>query len=343
MPRFPSTRYQGSKRKLAGWIWENVAPLAFESALDIFGGTGCVAYEFKAAGKRVIYNDMLRFNWNIGLALIQNAAVRLDNADIECVVNPLPGIETYPSFIARTFEGIYFTSEENVWLDRAVFHIDHSLDHPIKQALARFALYQSCITKRPYNLFHRANLYMRQAEVQRSFGNKSSWDKPFEAHFRAFAAEANAAVFDNGQANIALCGDVFDAPTEVDLVYIDPPYINGKGIGVDYYAFYHFLEGLSAYAEWPALIDATSKHRRLKLRPPSPWTNSDRIRGAFADLFDRYRKSILVVSYRGDGIPSHDDLVGLLRRAGRRVIEAHQDQKYVLSTRGSEELLLIAP
>jgi len=35
---FPSTRYQGSKRQLAEWIWENVAYLPFESVLDVFGG-----------------------------------------------------------------------------------------------------------------------------------------------------------------------------------------------------------------------------------------------------------------------------------------------------------------
>ena len=37
---FPSTRYQGSKRKLLEWIWANVANLEFDSVLDLFGGSG---------------------------------------------------------------------------------------------------------------------------------------------------------------------------------------------------------------------------------------------------------------------------------------------------------------
>ena len=37
-----------------------------------------------------------------------------------------------------------------------------------KQALAYFALFQSCIIKRPYNLFHRKNLYVRTKEMKRS-------------------------------------------------------------------------------------------------------------------------------------------------------------------------------
>ena len=60
---FPSTRYQGSKAKLVDWIWEQIADLDFTTCLDAFGGTGAVAYRLKQAGKRVTYNDLLRFNY----------------------------------------------------------------------------------------------------------------------------------------------------------------------------------------------------------------------------------------------------------------------------------------
>src|SRR5690606_25532811 len=119
-------------------------------------------------------------------------------AEIENIMQPQYGI-IYPDFIQRTFKDIYFTDEENAWLDRVVWNLNHLLTSPYKQALARFALFQACIIKRPYNLFHRANLYMRTAKVQRSFGNKTTWDTPFEIHFRNFINEANRAVFDNGQ------------------------------------------------------------------------------------------------------------------------------------------------
>ncbi|MBN1563600.1 MAG: DNA adenine methylase [Anaerolineae bacterium] len=337
---FPSTRYQGSKRKLLEWIWTQVADLEFDSVLDVFGGTGSVSHLFKTARKRIIYNDNLLFNWNIGLALIQNKKTRLSPDDVELIMQENPDM-TYPDFIARTFQGIYFTDEENVWLDRVVYNIDHVLTDPIKQALARFALYQACIVKRPYNLFHRANLYMRQAKVERSFGNKTTWDTPFETHFRAFVAEANAAVFDNGRQNVALHQDALNAPTDADLVYIDPPYISAKGVGVDYHEFYHFLEGLTTYNTWPDQVDYSTKHRRMK-RHASPWYRADEILDAFAAVFARYQQSILVVSYRNDGIPSKTDLIQLLKRYKKRVTEANKSQQYVLSKRHSKELLLIA-
>lgn len=338
---FPSTRYQGSKAKLVDWIWEQIAGLDFDSCLDAFGGTGAVAYRLKRAGKRVTYNDRLRFNHQIGLALIENDNVRLDADQIERLLTPQPAIE-YPRFIRANFHDIYFTDAENAWIDRTLTNI-RRLVNPYQFALAFFALCQACIIKRPYNLFHRKNLYIRFAEVERSFGNKTTWDRPFDEWFRIFANEANGAVFANGRRNQALNFDALDVPGEFDLVYIDPPYISRRGVAVDYRAFYHFLEGMMLYDEWGDHIDRASRHRRLKPQP-SEWTDKARIGAAFDRLFERYRHSTLVVSYRSDGIPSESELVSILKRYKRRVrVEYYGQYKYALSTNSeSDEILLLA-
>ena len=154
--------------------------------------------------------------------------------------------------------------------------------------------------------------------------------------------EANQAIFDNGQRNHALNLDAADVPGEYDLVYIDPPYISKRGVAVDYLDFYHFLEGLTAYDEWHEHIDYKSKHRRLRPRP-SEWTNKNQIHIAFDHLFRRYKESIIVVSYRSDGIPPESTLVSLLKHYKRNVRVEHFGQyKYVLSTDSdSGEFLLI--
>lgn len=338
---FPATRYQGSKRKLVDWIWENVYQLEFQTVLDIFGGTGVVSHMFKNAGKQVTYNDFLAFNFNIGLALIENCDQTLSEDEIELILSHQEHGD-YPDFIQRNFHNIYFTDDENSWLDHVVYHIDHLLDDKYKQALARFALFQACIVKRPYNLFHRANLYMRTAKVERSFGNKTTWDTPFELHFRNFIAEANQAVFDNGHRNTAVRCDALDTPTGADLVYIDPPYLNKKGVGVDYRDFYHFLEGLVQYDYWSEQIDYSSKHRRLK-RETSPWTDPSQIESVFQRLIERHHESILVVSYRDDGIPTKRQLISILKTVKEEVLEAAQPMQYALAHKKSHELLLIAP
>jgi adenine-specific DNA methylase len=338
--RFPSTRYQGSKAKLVDWIWEQIADLNFMTCLDAFGGTGAVSYRLKQEGKRVAYNDLLRFNHYIGLALVENCQVRLSSEEIDWLLQRHSYI-SYPSFVQENFSNIYFTEEENAWIDQTITNI-RQLHDPYKFALAFFALCQACIIKRPYNLFHRKNLYIRLAEVDRSFGNKATWDKPFDQWFRIFAEEANQAVFDNGQRNRALNLDAIDVPEEYDLVYIDTPYISKRGMAVDYLEFYHFLEGLTMYNEWGEHIDRRSKHKRLKPRP-SEWTDKTKIRQAFDRLFERYRNSMLVVSYRSDGIPSEEELVSLLKKYKPNVRVVHFGQyQYVLSTNDeSKEVLLV--
>jgi adenine-specific DNA-methyltransferase len=338
--KFPSTRFQGSKAKLVDWIWEQIAELSFTTCLDAFGGTGSVAYRLKQARKRVTYNDLLRFNYYIGLALIENSQTRLSPKEIDWILQKHPEI-TYPRFIQDTFHDIYFTDEENAWLDRTITNIRQLTDQ-YKFALAFYALAQACIIKRPYNLFHRKNLYMRLAEVDRSFGNKTSWDTPFEEWFRTFAEEANQAVFENDQQNRALNLDALQVPGEHDLVYVDTPYISKRGVGVDYRDFYHFLEGLTMYDEWPSHVDYRSKHRRLK-RQKSEWTDKKQIARAFDCLFERYQESIVVVSYRSDGIPSIPELVSILKRYKANVRVEHFGQyKYALSTNHkSKEVLLI--
>jgi len=338
--KFPSTRYQGSKFKICEWICDKVSDLEFDTYLDAFGGTGSIAYKFKQMGKQVTYNDLLRFNYYIGKALIENDSVKLNKEELDWIFEKHEDIE-YPTFIYDNFHDIYFTDEENKWLDQVITNINH-IENPYKYAIAFFSLCQSCIIKRPYNLFHRKNLYMRLSDVKRSFGNKKTWDKPFENWFTNFVEEANQAIFSNGKKNLALNLDAMDIQGNYDLVYIDTPYISGKGIGVDYHSFYHFLEGLTAYDQWHNHIDYNSKHRRLKPKK-NCWTNKKEIYEAFDKLFDKYKDSILVISYRSDGIPSEDELKSLLEQYKDKVEVSHFGKyKYALSNNSkSKEILFV--
>ncbi len=337
---FPPTRYQGSKRKLCAWIITHLVALDFDSVLDAFGGTGCIAYVLKRLGKRVTYNDLLESNAEMAIALIENDDVTLPGSTIDALIKPRPAVR-YPDFIQKTFEGVYFTDAENAWLDRVCANIG-SMRNRHRRAIAWYALFQSAIIKRPYNLFHRRNLYMRLADVDRSFGNKRTWDRPFEEHFRTLAMRASKAIVKSDGLCCVRNGCALEATGQFDLVYIDPPYINGRGVGVDYAHFYHFLEGMLDYDSWSDRIDWTSRHRRMK-PVPSPWIDRHRIGKAFAQIFAMHRDSIMAVSYRSDGIPSIDELVSMLGRH-KRTVEVHEYARYqyALSTnRRSKEVLLI--
>ena len=336
---FPATRYQGSKLKVLDWIWRGVEHLAFESCLDLFSGTSCVSYLFKVRGKSVASNDYLRFNQVIARALIVNGDTALPCAAARSVLSLL--LPKYDDFIEKTFSGIFFPDTENRWLDRAIQNIDAALTSA-ERDLALFAIYQACLAKRPYNLFHRANLYMRTANVARSFGNKATWEKSFEEHFLAALSEANDAVFDNGKQHSAFSTDFLSVPGTYDMIYMDPPYLNAHGSGVDYLDFYHFLEGVTEYKAWPGKITDRYKHKPYR-RQASPWAHKETILGAFSDALDRYRTSIIVISYRSDGTPSIEQLLDLLSKHGRSNVRVETlAYKYVLAAAQAKEVLIVS-
>lgn len=337
---FPSTRYQGSKAKFVDWIWHELSSIQFDTALDAFGGTGCIAYKLKDEGKTVTYNDILPFNAIIGKAIIENSSTILEEWEIEDILSKHPNT-MYPTFIEDNFKDIYYTDEENRWLDVVRYNIAN-MKNEYKRAIAWYALFQSCIIKRPYNLFHRKNLYVRLMDVKRSFGNKKTWDTPFDIHFRTFVREANNSVFENGKECSVTNIDAVNIEKEYDLVYIDTPYINENGIGVDYADFYHFLNGLVDYDNWQNNIDYTSKHLRLK-RTYSIWTDKDAIVKGFEKLIKTFEKSILVFSYRSNGIPTVESIISLLNESGRRnLLRYSHDIKYALSDKTSKEVLIIS-
>jgi hypothetical protein len=92
-------------------------------------------------------------------------------------------------FIYDTFRDIYYTDEENRQLDYFNGNIQSYGINQIQRSIMYYLLFQSLIAKRPYNLFHRKNLYMRLAITQRSFGNKATWDRSFVEHMCHFRDE----------------------------------------------------------------------------------------------------------------------------------------------------------
>ena len=336
----PSTRYQGSKRKILPWLYENLRDLDFESVLDGFGGTASVSYLFKLMGKTVTFNDILSSNHQTGVALIENSSVRLEEADIEFLLRE--NGPKYPSFIEKTFKEIYYTDSENKWLDMVSFNIK-MLSRLYsgrllwrKRALAYHALFQACLCKRPFNLFHRKNLYLRTASTKRSFGNKTTWDTSFSTLFLRFADELSKKVFSNGRRNRTTCKDIMEIQAkDFDLVYLDPPYKRpSEGHPIDYYALYHFLEGIVDYENWASRIDWSTVNKRL-LKQKTRWDDHS-VEENLESLFECFKESIIVVSYGHPGNPSISRIEQLLRRFKSDVTVATQEYTYRLNHRNGE-------
>lgn len=335
---FPSTRYQGSKRKILPWIHSVVKDLQFETALDAFGGSASVSYLFKKMNKAVTFNDKLLFNHLIGKAIIENKRNKLTQEDISNLLQSIEG-NIYSTFIQNNFRDIYYLHEENIWLDRItanIFQMNHYQPHVLqyKKSLAYYSLFQASIIKRPFNLFHRKNLYIRTSDVERNFGNKTTWDKSFQEYFLKFVSEANSLVFDSGKECVSLNQSAFDISTDgYDLVYLDPPYLrkDGSNESSNYFKCYHFLEGLSKYEQWETLIDFDTINLRLKQDESNNEFSPNSIYETYEKLITRFKNSIIVLSYKKGGIPSIEHLVNLIKKVKGNAHTVSIHYKYALN------------
>jgi adenine-specific DNA-methyltransferase len=342
---FPTTRYQGSKLKIADWIWEELSDLKFNSILDVMGGTGSISHKLKQQNKKITYNDILRFNFHIGRALIENNTTILSKSDTTYLINRHSDVK-YDTFVEDTFNDVFFLDKENKWIDTFIGNLK-TFKNKYKISLALSCLFQACIVKRPYNLFHRKNLYMRLATVERSFGNKISWDKKFDHWFLKFVKEHNSSIFDNNQKNNVLNVDILDIKNtnSYDLVYFDPPYTNLKN-SVDYLDYYHFLEGLCIYYEggsdeWKKQIDWKRKPLPIQ-HTKSLWNDKSQLYNMFEKTIKKFKNSTMVISWNSSGYIKPDDLLLLLKKYYDDVEIKSKDYQYALSPKKSTELLFIA-
>lgn len=332
---FPVTRYQGSKRKIVLWIYEAIKELNFHTTVDVFGGTGTVSYLFKKMNKAVTYNDSLKFNHIIGKALIGNQEVTIPENEISLILQH----NSENKFITNTFPNIYYLQHENEWLDNVIHGIEtlyriSNEENDYKKALAYYALFQSCMIKRPFNLFHRNNLSLRTNDVKRNFGNKTTWEKPFDELFKKFINEGNGLVFNNDQICHSLNQSAFDIdPIGYDLVYLDPPYFAQKGTNetANYLKCYHFLEGIANYNNWSTMIDFETPN----LRFINPNTQKDfiekDIHNKFEELIYKFRNSIIIFSYKKGGIPSIDFIRKTMKKFKQNVYTKSVHYKYALN------------
>lgn len=309
----PQTRYYGSKRKIVDKIWNiivNDANLEFDSVLDVFGGSASFSYFAKLKQKQVLYNDIFQFNTIIGRKLIEQNTNELTYENAVGLFDRVPEVN-YLNHISEYYNDIYFTEEENNQIDVYIQNV-LSLENENIKCSALYILFQSCLMKRPYNLFHRKNLNMRLNYTTGNFGNKQTWERSFKELFVRFIDELDLVCRDNGRINSAHNFSALNCSLSADLIYIDPPYFK-KESSTSYHSKYHFLEGLVNYYDIPNNINYDKNNREVTINASREFEDKNNFLNDLRNLISNHINSHIVISYRNNGIPSIEEIGELLR------------------------------
>jgi len=312
--KYPSTRWMGSKSKLLGTLYNVVKQFEFDSAVDLFSGSGIVGYMFKSMGKRVISNDYMALAAMYSKAMIENNSITLpSDKAYSLLVRPKSGID---NFVQNTFGGLYYSDEENLLIDTLRANI-RKIFNPYEKAIALAGLIRACTKKRPRGIFtyvgHRYDDGRKDLQIS------------LADHFIRAIEEINQAIFDNGRTNLSRRGDAMKLTHQADLVYMDPPYYSPLSDN-EYVRRYHFIEGLAC--DWKGLeIQQHTKTKKFKSYP-TPFSSQKGAHDAFDKLFKKFSKSILIVSYSSNSLPTLDEMVSLLSKYKNYVEVVKVDHKY---------------
>lgn len=318
MKKLPATRYMGSKQNLIGDIWNVASQFNFNSVLDLFSGSGVVGYMMKAQGKQVLSNDYMAFSACFARATIQNNNVTLSKADIEKLLQDAKTDD----FVASTFQGLYFSDEDNCFIDRVRANIKN-LQGAAKRDVAMAALIRACLKKRPRGIFTYTGF--------RYDDGRKDLRMTLQDQFLTAIRQINGAVFDNGKTNRAVHGDAMSLRHTADLVYIDPPYYSPLSDN-EYVRRYHFLEGLAR--DWKGVeIQQHTKTKKFKSYP-TPFSTATAAYDAFDCLFRQHKDSVLVVSYSSNSLPTQEQMIELMAKYKNQVEVVTVDHRYSFGNQG---------
>jgi adenine-specific DNA-methyltransferase len=297
--KLPKINFIGNKEKIAKWITDYF-PQDVESIFDAFSGGGSVGYFSKIKGLKVISNDILKINYLISKALIENNEVKLDFEDIDLIFSGTPK----EGFMFKHYSEVFFFPNECKELDLYRENIE-KLDSEYKKALALVLMRRAMIRKMPYSRFNinwEKILELRNEELsyekykrKRAYHNQS-----FKTHFLENINDYNRAVFNNERVNLSLNQDVFEAIKKVkaNIIYLDPPY---TGTMNNYFGFY-------------GMLDEYIEGKKIE-----PFENNFIDKKTSIELFDRLFSNLgnfkyWYLSYNNSSYPTKEILVELFEK-----------------------------
>lgn len=306
-------KYLGSKRVLVPTILDairEVCPLDRpRTVLDLFSGTSRVGHGLKAAGYRVVANDVTTFAATIARCYVQADAGPLERKAV-ALLDELARLPGRAGYFTRVFceQSRYVHPRNGERIDAIRDEIERLAPPPELKAVVLTSLIEAA------------------DRVDSTVGVQMAYLKQWAARAHNDLELRLPALLPRARSGrgVALQLDAAEAAerTEADLAYIDPPYNQHSYLGN-----YHVWETLCRW-DAPAVYGTACK--RIDVRERRSRFNSRSLyEQAFADLVSRVRAPVLVVSFNDEGFLPRDRAEALLARRGNvRVIE-REHARYV--------------
>jgi len=336
--QFPEPQYLGAKSTHLAWL-NRFIPKGVEIALDAFGGSQSVSFLFKQHGFKVITNDFLEFNNQIGKALIENKNSTINKSDIQILLSQNENSDEY-NLITNTYTDLFFEESEAIFVDNLRANIE-KLDDPLKKALAFTAICRAMTRKITMGHFGHTQALNYASDPERIRRNRSLV-RPLKDIFLELLPKYNAAVFDNKQDNESHRENILDLLpilSDIDLVYFDPPYCDSHA---DYQSFYHLLETYTVYWKDKEFVNGIKRYEPQRF---SGFDKKKTVTQSFEKLFELSSDiPNWLISYNDRSYPSIEDLTKIVGKFKDVTVETKTYQNGrggKGSVAGSKEVLLV--
>ncbi len=336
--QFPEPQYLGAKYTLLPWINQFV-PKGTKTAIDAFSGSQSVAYLFKQSGFKVISNDFLNFNNQIGKALIENNTIKLEKEDVRILFQPSKNKNNF-NLIENVFTQVFFEKEEAQFLDNFRANIS-LLTNKLKQSLA-FAIINRSITRKiTMGHFGHTQALVYANDPERIKRNRSLV-RPIKEIFEELVPKYNNSIFDNNQDNKSYNLNILEllpSIENIDLAYFDPPYCDSHA---DYQGFYHLLETYTEYWKEKEFINGIKRYE------PQRFSGFDKKKDVISNFEKMFELSENIpnwlISYNNRSFPGIKEFENLISKYRNVKIETKTYQNGrggKGSVAGSQEILFV--
>lgn len=317
---YPTVNYIGNKEKIVQWI-SSLIPRDADSLLDVFCGGCSVGYMAKTMGLTVYTNDILKINYYIAKALIENNETVLNKEDVDKIFSGVP----FEGFMFNHFSDKFYYPNECKELDLIRKNIAE-IENKYKQAMAFTLMRRAMVRKMPYSRFTikwDKIKELRDEELSYAkYGRRRHYhNQSFKFHFEDNMTEYCNAVFNNNKDNKAYNLDVYEAIEKIDadVIYLDPPY---AGTMNDYFGFYGLLD---AYVEGKELEPFDNN-----------FIDKKTIKEQFDKLFSKLGKyKYWMLSYNSRSKPTKDELLKIIGKYSDNIMV--HEMPYAYRVTGKEK------